>query len=340
MSCKLKLSTLLLALLLASCTSSSKKFLVTENKITVGSGPEDMVIDRSTEEPRLLISCANRREGESHFGEIVAYTPGSGIVDTLVRVGVPDSLYFHPHGIFLDSTVSPQLLYAISHEHDKKFHPVYVYEVGEDTLTFKELISSELLHSPNALTLGPNGKIYIVNDSGKRGSLLEKALKLNKANVVRMEQNDHGRWNAEIVAEELGYPAGINRIENTLYVGDAINHKLHLFTIKNNELIPEEPIEGLTGNDNIRVNDGMIYVPGHVKSFKFLAHANSSANNSPVEVWSVDPETREITTLYYTEGDVISAGSTALMLQGKLYICQVFDPFILEIEFPGSELRN
>ena len=90
---------------------------------------------------------------------------------------------------------------------------------------------------------------------------------------------------------------------------------------------------GLKGNDNIRVVDGMIYVAGHVKPFKFIAHASSSANISPVEVWKVNPETRDITTIYYTEGQAISAGSTAVMLEGKLYICQVFDPYILELEF-------
>ncbi len=329
----LQLSALAFALLLSSCTSSSKKFLVTENKIIVGSGPEDMVIDRSTGTARLLISCADRREGESPFGEIVSYEPVSGITDTLVRVGEPTHLSFHPHGIFLDSTACPQLLYAISHEQDDKYHPVYVYEVGKDTLLFKEVISSELVYSPNALTLGPNGEIYIVNDSGKRGSMAEKALKLNRANIVRLEKDAEETWQAEIVAEELGYPAGINRIGSTLYVGDAVNNKLHLFTIKNKDLLPEDPIEGLTGNDNIRVVDGMLYIAGHVKPFKFISHAISSANKSPVEVWRVNPETREITTLYYTEGSAISAGSSAVMLNGKLYICQVFDPFILEIIF-------
>ncbi len=333
MTSKITLSLLLISILLSSCTSSSKKFLCTETRITVGSGPEDMLIDRSTGEARLLISCADRRDREASFGEIVAYYPNSNKVDTLMRTGVPDSLYFHPHGIFLDSTVSPQLLYAISHEHNKKFHPIYVYEVGKDTLFFKEIISSELVYSPNALTLGPNGEILIVNDSGKRGSIMEKALKLNRANVVRLEQSSEGKWEAKIVASDLGYPAGINRIGNTLYVGDAIHHKFHIYTISGDELIEEEPLKGLKGNDNIRIIDGMIYVPGHIKPFKFISHAKSSLNLSPVEVWKVNPETREITSIYYTEGREISAGSTALMLDEKLYICQVFDPYILKVEF-------
>ncbi len=329
-----KLTTsILVCLFLVSCTSTSKKFFVTENRITVGSGPEDMVIDRSTSEARLLISCANRREGEAYFGEIVAYYPQSKRVDTLVRSGVPDSLHFNPHGIFLDSTVSPQLLYVISHEHDINFHPVYVYEVGVDTLKFKEIISSELVYSPNALTLGPNGEIIIVNDSGKRGSILEKAMKLNRANIVWIEKVEDGSWEARVVAEGLGYPAGINRIGNTVYAGDAVNNKLHVFTIENDELVPQDAIEGLTGNDNIRIVDGMIYVAGHVKPLKFISHVKSSLNPSPVEIWKVNPETKEITTIYYTEGDAISAGSTAVMLNEKLYICQVFEPFILEVEF-------
>lgn len=319
--------------LLPSCSSTSKKFLVKETRITVGPGPEDMVVDRSTGTARLLISCASRREGESQFGEIVTYDPVSGVVDTLVRANTPGKLSFHPHGIFLDTTSCPQRLYAISHEKDDTFHPIHVFDVGPDTLFFREVISSELLHSPNALTIGPGGAIYIVNDSGKRGSLLEKILKLNRANIVRLEKDEYGKWQAEIAAEGLGYPAGINHLDSIIYVGDAVNHRLHLYRIQDDQLIPRDPIKGLTGNDNIRVCEGMLYIAGHVKPFKFISHAKSSSSISPVEVWKINPDNHKITSIYYTEGDAISAGSTAIMLNGKLYICQVFDPFILEIEF-------
>ncbi len=300
-------------------------------RITVGSGPEDMVPDSVDGRVRLLISCSARRDTQDNFGEIVAFYPASKEVDTLERKKMPDSLYFQPHGIYLDRSSDPPVLYCISHEHDKGFHPVTIWDVYPDSIVFNGLISSELLHSPNALVKGEKGEIYVVNDSGKRGSLAEKILKLNRANVVKLWQDSSGTWDGTIAASGLGFPAGINRIGSTLYVGDAIHHCLHVYAIREGNLIPENPIRGLRGNDNIRVIDHHLYLTGHVKPMKFVAHTKSPDNRSPVRVWEVDPVSREITPLFYDDGGRISAGSTALLIDGKLYISQVFDPFILEV---------
>ena len=323
-----------MTLVLSACNVMEIATLPAE-KITVGSGPEDMVLDYSQEFPRLLISCTDRRETHDPFGEILAYTPSSGIVDTMVRTGTPDTLYFQPHGIFLDAKSDPPILYSISHEHDKGFHPVYVWEVHRDTLLFREVISSELLHSPNALAMDDNGSLYVVNDAGKRGSILEKIIKLNRANIIRLGRDEHGKWQGEVAAEKLGYPAGINTVGNTLYAGDAINHLLHVYKIEGDELVPKSPVKGLRGNDNIRVIGNKLYLTGHVKPFRFIGHTSSPEKLSPVQVCEYDPVTDKIISLYYTDGSAISAGSTALVLDGYLYISQVFDPFILRVD-----LRN
>ncbi len=318
-------------MLFNGCSAQEVSTLPTQ-RITVGAGPEDMVLDRSQETPRLLISCTARRETQQPFGEIVSYSPSTGKVDTLTRTGMPDSLCFQPHGILLDSKTYPPLLYAISHEHDEGFHPVYVWEVGETTLEFRELIASELLHSPNAVTLGPGGEMFVVNDAGERDNMMEKIFRLNRANIVRLERNDNGDWEATVAAEGLGMPAGINRIGNTLYAGDAVNHLLHVYEIVGRELVVREPVEGLRGNDNIRVIDNKLYTTGHVKPLKFVAHTRAPRKLSPVEVWEYDPAQEKLTSLYYTDGSKISAGSTALLLNGTLYISQVFEPFILEVD--------
>jgi hypothetical protein len=330
---------ILLLVLLASTFISCKTIensAVSTRQIPVGPGPEDMLIDRTGEVPRILVSCADRREGQERFGEIVSFTPSTQRIDTLTRIGMPDTLKFHPHGIFLDSLSDPPVLYVISHEDETGFHPVYLWEVHGDTLRFLELVSSPLVYSPNALTLGADGVIYVVNDAGKRGNMMEKALKLNRANLVLLKRDPDGKWQAEIAAEKLGYPAGINRIGNTLYAGDAVNHILHVYTIEGNELQKQEPVEGLKGNDNIRVIDGMLYLTGHIKPLKFIGHAGSPEKLSPVEVWRMDPQTGKIESLFITDGSLISAGSTALYLDGKLYISQVFDPFILEVELDSQ----
>jgi hypothetical protein len=324
-----------LLLLLTGCNVKEISTLPAR-QVTVGAGPEDMVLDFSQGTPRLLISCTARRESQEPFGEIVTYTPSMEAVDTLIRTGMPDSLFFQPHGIFLDTKSDPPVLYAISHEHDEGFHPVYVWEVGDSTLAFRELITSELLNSPNALTTGPNGELYVVNDAGDRNNMMEKIFRLNRANIIRMQKNANRKWEAAVAAEGLGMPAGINRIGNTLYAGDAVNHLLHVYEIVGTELVAKAPVEGLRGNDNIRIIDQKLYTTGHVQPLKFVAHTRSPAKKSPVEVWEYDPASKVITSLYYTDGTTISAGSTALLVNGTLYISQVFEPFILEVDLSGE----
>ena len=43
------------------------------------------------------------------------------------------------------------------------------------------------------------------------------------------------------------------------------------------------------------------------------------------------------TKVFQNNGDLISAGSTTLFHNGRLYISQVFDPFVLVVEVPDIE---
>lgn len=298
------------------------------DRIPLQPGPEDMVLDTLHGEPALLISCCERRNPEKPYGEIVRYDLVSGEQMVLERSGEPEGILFRPHGIFLDG----KLLYVISHEREPDYHPVLVYRVHEDNLEFLELIFTGGQHSPNALVTGAGREIYLVNDSGKRGSMLEKALKLKRASVMKLSKKSDGKWRSEMVVDKLGYPAGINRIDDRLYVGDAVLHKIHVYQITREGLSPVGEISKLKGNDNIRTHGGQLLSPGHAKPFKFIAHARNPEKLSPVDVYLADPSTGKISTLYSTDGSAISGGSTAIIYENHLYICQVFEPFILKVE--------
>lgn len=298
------------------------------DRIPLQPGPEDMVLDTLNGEPCLLISCCGRREADKPYGEILRYNLLSGGQVVLERRNEPDEIRFQPHGIYLDGN----LLYVISHEKEPDYHPVLVYRIVGDHLEFKELIHTSQQHSPNALVLGPGKEIYLANDSGKRGSIMEKALKLKRASVVKITKRSDGVWRAEMVADKLGYPAGINRIGDQLYVGDAVLHKIHVYQISKEGLSPVGEISKLKGNDNIRIYKEQILTPGHVKPLKFIGHAKKSHKKSPVDVFLADPATGEISTIYSTDGSDISGGSTAIIYDDQLYICQIFDPFLLKVE--------
>lgn len=297
-------------------------------RIPLKPGPEDMVLDTLHGDPGLIISCCGRRDADKPYGEIVLYKILSGDQLVMKRLNEPTGILFRPHGIYLDG----DLLYVISHEREPDYHPVLVYRVNGEELDFVELIHTNLQHSPNALVTGQNGEIYLVNDSGKRGSLLEKMFKLKKASVELLEKNSNGVWVAERVASKLGYPAGINRIGDHLYVGDAVLNVIHPYLIDGGELTPSEVLTNLKGNDNIRIYRNQLLTPGHVKPLKFIKHAKKPEKKSPVDVFLVDPSTGEQSILYSTDGSTISGGSTAVIFDNHLYICQVFDAYILKVE--------
>jgi arylesterase/paraoxonase len=310
-----------------ACSPVSVDTLSEGLRIEVGPGPEDMVLD-TLPSPRLLISCSARREEYKPYGEIESLDLGSMERKILTRYNEPDSLLFHPHGIFLDK----ELLYVISHEREPDIHPVLIYRVHGDSLVFLERISAGLMNSPNALVTGQAGEIYLVNDSGKRGSISEKVLKLKRANVVRLEKDSLDLWSSQYMAIELGYPAGINRIGNQIYAGDAILNQIHVYQISENGLKPQPPIKGLKGNDNLRIYDGKILTCCHIKPFRFIGHAKNPERHSPVEVFLVDPKTGESKSIFKTDGSQISGASTAIIFEDKLYISQVFEPFLLQIK--------
>jgi hypothetical protein len=298
------------------------------DRIPLKPGPEDMVLDTLHGEPALLISCCERRDGQNPYGELIRYKLLSGKQEVLERREEPPGLLFRPHGIYLDGN----RLYVISHEREPDYHPVLVYRVYEDHLKFLELINTTGQHSPNALVTGPGGEIYLVNDSGKRGSMLEKALKLKRASVMKLTKRSDGQWSAEMVAARLGYPAGINRIGDQLYVGDAILHKIHVYQITKEGLSPVGEISKLKGNDNIRIHRGQLLTPGHVKPLKFIGHARKPEKLSPVDVFMADPDGGEVRIIYSTDGSAISGGSTAIIYGDHLYISQIFEPFLLKVE--------
>jgi len=325
----LRLILFMLSLAMLLCCMEQQGFSQTVvDRIELKPGPEDMVLDNLHGDPSLIISCCGRREADIPFGEMVHLNLLTGKQFIMERLNEPEDILFRPHGIYLDG----DLLYVISHEKEPDYHPVLIYRLRENQLDFVELVSTANQHSPNALVTGPDGEIYLVNDSGKRGSLMEKALKLKRASVVKLEKNSAGIWEAEMVANKLGYPAGINRIGDRLYVGDAVLHKIHVYQINADGLSPEGEISKLKGNDNIRIHGDQLLTPGHVKPFKFIGHAKKPGKQSPVAVYLADPASGEHRTIYSTDGSTISGGSSAIIFQNHLYICQVFDPYILRVE--------
>ncbi len=306
-------------------------------RINVGPGPEDIVLDTfSTSYPRILASCSQRRKGNHEYGEICEVNLNNDSYKILKRLGEPQGMVFRPHGVDLvKNSKGELLLYCISHNNEKKEHSIIIYSVYADHLQFKEKMDSPMLVSPNDVTANCAGEIFVTNDARKQGSAIEPLLKLKRSNVVHYNPANQ-KWN--VAADRFSYANGI-----------AINHcpsdYVILSTVRSDKLyMLENPgldkdiylpktIAKLKGLDNITfINDKEILVTAHLRQVAFLKHLKDAKNLSPTVVYQVNIFTGEYKAVYSNDGSQISTGSTALYYNKKLYISQVFEPYILKCD--------
>ncbi len=304
-------------------------------RISVGPGPEDIVLDTSsTSYPRLLASCTQRRKGQPAYNEICEVNLNNNSFKALKRTNEPEGMIFHPHGFDLVKNKTGELLlYCVSHNEEKKEHSIIIYRVFANHLEFKEKLDSPLLVSPNDVTASCTGEIFVTNDAGKRGSAIESLLKLKRSNVVHYN-SDTQKW--DIVANKLCYANGIaiNHCPSDYVIFSTVrSNKLYMLQNSTVEKYSKKIIAQLKGLDNITyINDKEILVTAHLNQIAFLKHYKNANNLSPTVVYRVNIHTGEYQPVYSDNGSAISGASTALYYKGKLYMSQVFEPFLLECD--------
>lgn len=322
---------------IVSCTPIPKVQERKSTKIPVGPGPEDIVIDTiSATYPRLLVSCYQRRKELPPFSEICEVNLTDNSYKILKRTNEPQGMVFRPHGFDLvKNNQGELLLYCVSHNDPKNEHYIIVYKVFADRLEFKAKMNSPVLVSPNDVTANCNGEIFVTNDAGKRGSVMEQFLKLKRSNVVRYNPETQ-QW--LVVASGFSYANGV-----------ALNHcptdTVVFSTIRSNKLFlmqaskqgksgyKTRKIARLKGLDNVTyISNNEILVTAHLRQAAFLNHYKDAKNNSPTVVYKVNISTGKSKAVYANNGAAISGGSTALMYKGKMYISQVFEPFLLKCD--------
>ncbi|MCP4442338.1 MAG: hypothetical protein GY810_25815 [Aureispira sp.] len=307
-------------------------------RIETGMGPEDMVLDELSESPRLLISCNDHRQQEkAPMGNIyqVDLMGNSLKSSVLPRVQEPAGLIFHPHGIdLLKDDEGKVCLFVISHDDFMNRHFVLKYQVFEDSLLFLAAYEHKLMHSPNAVVAKTDGGFYISNDHGKRGNNLELILKQKKGNIVYCDSDTN--W--VTVADKLIFPNGLSiakeKHSQYLYVATTIhNHVFRYEMDKDGNLLEREKVSKLVGGDNMRQYNDLLLVPGHLRTLAFVRHFKDPNKPSPSVVYAVDRKGKQQHVLYSNKkGDQIGAASTAVIYKDHMYISQVFQPFILQVQ--------
>ncbi len=324
-----------LLLLLHSCATLPKNFQAKDEVIPVGYGPEDMVADTITEEPRILISCNARRANEPHYSEIEAFYPDTKQRKILKRVNEPDSLSFNPHGIDLvnlspkyPSRVHDLVLLVVNHEKDKHTSSILRYHVLKDELVFINRITDPLISSPNAVAGFPDGTLLVSNDAKKAENFAEAFFLLKRAQIIFWDGTK-----CSVAAEKFCYTNGITVKGNKVFLASTRQNEVWQFDFTNGKMLNKEIIAKVPGPDNLRIDGNDLLVACHLRFLAFLKHVKDSSKYSPSTVYRINPESKKVTVEYFDNGKQISANSTALMFQNALYVSGVFDPKMVRKKF-------
>jgi len=308
---------------ISSCVTLPKSIVDKSTQVVaVGPGPEDMVLDTITGQPRLLISCHARRTGDPHYSEINAYYPADGSVRVLKR-REPADLYFGPHGIDLVQVKDTLILLVVNHNMAKHENSILRYQVKKDELVFLNKIVDPLIVSPNAVTGFSDGTILISNDAGKQGDFTEALFLLKRDKIVFWDHNK-----CSVAAQKFCFANGITNVGGKVYLASTRQNKLWQFDFKEGKMLNKQVIAKVPGADNVRMCDGNLYVACHLRFLDFLKHMKTASHFSPTTVYRINPITHQRTAVFYDNGAKISAGSTGLVFHNKLYVSGVFDPKI------------
>lgn len=319
--------------LLAGCAKLPTYSTYPTQPIHTGPGPEDMVLDTFTrrEAPRMLISCSARRKNEPAHGEIWLLDIKTDKARIFPRTGEPEGLGFRPHGLDLVRRPDGSIhLYVINHQDKAERQLIMEYLVKDEHLQFVAAHENAgTLTSPNDVCADPRGGFYWSNDaSSRKNAFIEPVFGIRGGYVGHL--TNLGHW--EKSTNKFAYPNGIAVHNNDLYISTVIQSRI--FRFKNQDLTGKpEPICKVVGGDNISfLPDGRMLVTAHLRQIKFLTHMKKSTNKSPSVLYLVNPQTGEKKVVYANDGQAISTASTGIWFEGHLYVCQVFDGFVLKLK--------
>lgn len=288
-------------------------------------GPEDLVVDRSQGEPRLLVSSQDRRADPAPEGGIYAISLAADGPSEARRLRLEgrDGCTFHPHGIDLiqRAETGRWLLYVVNHHepadtsprrgclpeaerlarHGREFTSVEVYRVERHRLRFvQRLADPDVLPNGNDLVALAGGDVFV---TAPPAGLLDRAMEslglATTSQIVRIAcgEESAGDRCADPAFRPVGEPFGryLNGIEAKetpagprLFVASTLEDKLYQIDLARGD--EPQPIAATSGFDNLawESEDGdVLLAAGHHDMRRFLQHAWSSEVPSPSRVWAL-----------------------------------------------------
>jgi hypothetical protein len=234
-------------------------------------------------------------------------------------------------------------LVAISHTLEEEYpHSLEIFERNkEGKWKHTKTLKDPTLVSPNDVFMNERGEIFASNDNGTMNSIRkywDVIVKSPRADIAYYDGTKFSNLNVPVI---LGNGIHIQKTNNeeilfrSVFSEKAVHRYKVLRSGESPSLSYIDKIEIGSGADNIIEDEnGMLWVAGHDSTYRFLRHLMDKSNESPTQVYRIDPKTKEVKEVYANRGSEISAGSTGLVFQNKLFISQVFEDFILSCPRP------
>lgn len=268
-----------------------------EVSIEVGDGPEDFQLDK--ENNRMLIACDNRRVGYG-LGEIWEIDLESQKPTRIEVVFKENNVKFHPHGM----SIVDNYLFVISHR-DKNTEEFFRFKIYKDSVVEDTIFRDGIIGHANDIFAVSKDEFYYSD------------FKMFGGSIIHFKDGVYEKF-----VKGFKYPNGLYIHNNQMYVTTSMSNKLFQIDMSSHE---KKAILKLKGGDNLLSDGNYLFTASHPKMMKFVKHTKSRTNTSPTVIYSIDLNTYEKKVLFSNDGEKISAGSTAFVHQGKIYIGQVFE---------------
>ncbi|MCE9598929.1 MAG: hypothetical protein K8S54_13265 [Spirochaetia bacterium] len=321
------------AISLSSCGSSLPTVKPrTCDKIEVGPGTEDMVLDTiSGSGPRLIISSHDRRNWAT-TGDVYELNLETQKVSKMTRVGEPAGLEFRPQDLDIVKTESGKiLLYVGIHDNQLEgaYHAVLVYSVDRSNLVFQQIIEDPILTSPNGIRAFPDETFYVAIDREDRSSKATLLFNLKKGSIYFYGKDKKFHLASP---EKISYANSIDVDGERLFLSASGESKIYSFKREADGNLTDKQVFAAVKADNVWINDGYIYTQTHPSTFKIFRHLKSKDNLAPSVVSRIGLKDKTQQYIYVDDGSFFGAASSAFKYKSKIYMGQIADSDILKCD--------
>lgn len=305
--------------------------------IRVGPGPEDFDLQRNGPRgPRLIISSQDRRNRKKPAGQLILMDLNGTERDRprpatiLGRDELPE---LRPVGISLVEKPDQTLLYVI-HSGDRD-RWIERYVVDGDTLHYDGKLSDPLIATPNDLIALPNGEVYVSNAGLVRNpvsNLFAMLFRRKRGSVVHF---DGQHWTSLLPHALFPNGLAVDPTLQYLFINLFGAKRILIYDRTARAFLPHE-IQLDAHPDNLlwEIPGERLNVACHRSQWRTGFHIASKRFHAPSVGFRIDPAAAiagqpAVTPLY--DLPRFDASSTALAFDGRVYVSQLIEPFIVVV---------